>query len=252
MLFAVCCLSDSAFASAKTYDGIWFLGFNLKKQVFQDLKVRQAVAHCINKKYISNVIMSEEAIPDSIIPPTMPGYDPELSPYKQNIAFAKLLMRRAKVGMDDPRIKKLSLLHTDGIKTIEIVNKIKKDLKKIGMEVILVQVSYLDQDKWVQELKSGKHDLFVMGYKAGIEQLFTTTEAYSTSVDSYSLLQPIFGSKGSANFLGFTNAKVDLELDKVKQISPVLKKEREQKFKAINRMLYKQLPIIVIFYIEKL
>jgi ABC-type transport system substrate-binding protein len=253
--FVICylpCLpAGRSFAATAAYDGIWFLGFNLDSPAFLDLQVRQAVAHTIAKTYISNVIMSEEVTPDSIIPPGMSGFDPALVPYKQNITYAKLLMHRAGFEMTDRRLKIMSLLHTDGIKTIEIVNKIKKDLKKIGMDINLVQVSYQDQDKWIKELKSKKHDFFVMGYKADINELFTS-EADRADSNSYNLLNPLFRTKGDANFTGFSDPEFDRLLDQINQIDPVMQKMRQGKLKQANRLIYKQLPVIVIFYIEKI
>ena len=246
-LFVIC---HSSIAYAKAYDGIWFLGFNFKHELFKDVRVRQAIAHTINRKFIATRIMSEEVIPISIIPPGMLGYEPDLKPYKNNPKFAKLLMKRAGYPIKDKRLKKLTLLHTDGLKTIAIVKRIKKDLEKIGMKIKLVQVSYTEHDKWVKELKSGKHDFFVMGYKAGIEQLFVEADTISL-VDSYSLVQPLFATNGEANFSHFRSLALDEELAKISGLDLALKSERHARLKKVNRLLYKALPVIACFYIEK-
>lgn len=240
-----------SFAQAKEYDGIWFLGFNLRRPIFQDLRVRQAVNHSIDKNYIVTDIMTEEVTPASFIPPGMLGYNPNLKVYKYNPKFAKLLMRRAKYPIMDKRLKNLTLLHTDGIKTVAIANKIKQDLKQIGMKIKLVQVSYKQEEKWIKELSSGRYDFFLMGYKAGIEELFTK-EATAVEVDSYNLIEPLFRTDGEANFTGYSNSEVDELLEQVAGLNLALKKERHAKLLKINRLLYKDLPAVVLFYIEKL
>ncbi len=237
-------------AIAKEYDGIWFMGFNLKHELFKDVKVRQAVNSSISKGYIVSDIVSEEAIPVSIIPPGMLGYDPDLEPTHYDIKYAKLLMRKAGYPVNDKRLKNLSLLHTDGIKTVEIAKKIQNDLRNIGMKVTLVEVSYKDEDKWIEELISDKHDFFLIGYKAGIEQLFT--EEATAQIDSYSLVEPLFKTDGTANFTDYSNAEVDKLLDQLIGINMALKSERHVKLKKINQLLYRDLPVVVLFYIEKL
>ena len=126
------------------------------------------------------------------------------------------------------------------------------DLRNIGMKVSLVEIDYMDQAKWVEELASGQHDFYLMGYKAGIEEFLSTAEAEDSQVDSYNLVEPLFATKGEANFTGYSNAQVDRLLAQVSNINPALKEERHKKLKQINEELYKDLPVIVLFYIEKI
>lgn len=236
---------------AKEYDGIWFLGFNLKQEVLKDARVRQAVNHAIEKNHIITGIMSNEAVPAGFVPPGMLGYDPDLQPYTYNVKQAKLLMQEAGYPVNDQRLKNPTLLHTDGIKTIAIAKYLQEELKNIGMKIERVEINYLEQEKWTKELQSKKHHFFLMGYKAGIELLFSE-EAAPIEVDSYSLIEPLFGTKGEANFTGYSNTKVDVLLEKTSGLDPALKAERHAKLKQINQLLYRDLPSVVLFYIEKL
>jgi peptide/nickel transport system substrate-binding protein len=252
--FVVCSLSlgFSSKAFAKDFDGVWFLGFNLQKPPFNDLKVRQAVSSCLDLNSISSRLMSEES-GASVIPPGMTGNDPALAPYKNNIDYARLLMKRAKYSPNDRRLRKLTLLHTDGVKTIAIARQVQNDLKALGMRVELAQVSYRDETKWDRELRSGKHQLFLMGYKAEAAQIFSAeATAGDSGPESATLLEPLFKTGGPANFTGYSNPSVDMMLDQLSVINPALSKERELKLKEINKDLYKDLPVVVLFYIEKL
>jgi ABC-type transport system substrate-binding protein len=196
--------------------------------------------------------MSEES-GASIIPPGMIGNDPTLAPYKRNLDYARLLMKRAKFSAGDKRLKNLTLLHTDGLKTIAIAKRIQSDLKFLGMRIERVEVSYSDAAKWEKELRSGKHQLFLMGYKADAARLFSEeATAGDQRPESVSLLEPLFKTGGSANFTGYSNPSVDMMFDQLSVINPVLSRERELKLKEINKALYKDLPAVVLFYIEKL
>ena len=154
-------------AQAKEYDGVWFLGLNLDKEIFKKVEVRRAFSHAIDRLTIIQTIVSEEVVPKGVIPPGMAGYDASLEGYAYDVGLAKQLMKQAGVGMNDPRLKNMVLLHTDGVKTVAIAEQISRDLQKIGAKVILKQVSYSDQSRWYFELKSEKYDLFLMGYKGG-------------------------------------------------------------------------------------
>jgi ABC-type transport system substrate-binding protein len=244
-------IGNCSFAAAKEYDGIWFAGMNLKSDTFKNLEVRQAVNLALDKESIATKIVSAESVPLSVIPPGMLGYDPDLDSPLRELKEAKALMRKAGYPMDDQRLKSLKLLHTDGVKTVAIAKQIQDDLKNIGMKVELVEISFLDEEKWAAELASGQYDFFLMGYKAGIEQLFATEEA-EVLVDSYSLVEPLFKTEGEANFTGYTNPEVDKLLKQLTGLDMALKSERHKKLKEINQILYKELPVVVLFYIEKL
>ncbi|MDD4178882.1 MAG: ABC transporter substrate-binding protein [Candidatus Margulisbacteria bacterium] len=237
-LLVICHFS---FAQAKEYDGIWFLGFNVQRPPFDNLVVRQAVAHALTKD------TADESSVGSLIPPGMTGFDPALKPWKYNVKFAKSLLKKAGYNLTDSRLKSITLLHTDGIKTVEVAKKIQTDLKQLGLKIELVEIPYKDEEKWSRQLSARKNNLFLMGYKAGGDLAFTE-EASSIKADAYQLLDPLFRTGGDVNFTGYSNSAVDLLLDK----TAVFSVERESKLKEINRIVYKELPVLVLFYIEKL
>jgi hypothetical protein len=71
-------------------------------------------------------------------------------------------------------------------------------------------------------------------------------------VNTYDLLNPLFYSKGNANFCFYQNAKVDNLLDQIAIMDVSLHAERTEKFQKINSILCEELPVIPLFYIEKL
>lgn len=148
----------------------------MNKDVFGDkngLLVRQAFNMAIDRPWIVKNIVSDSVVPSGVIPPGMSGYDPDLKGYEFNLAQAKQLMRLAGYSTSDKRIKGLTLLHTDGEKTVEIAKWIKRYLINLGVDLTLIQVKYSDTDAWTKELKSGKYHMFLMGYKATLfDQVF--------------------------------------------------------------------------------
>jgi len=231
-------LAIFSIAYAKEYDGLFFMGFNLHKDVFNDKNVRYAVNYAIDRKYIANDIMSEEVVPNGIIPPGMEGYSPTLEGFSFDPKKAKKLLKKP-LGIE------LALLHTDGLKTVQIAEKIKSDLAAVGIKVKTKMVDYSDQDKWEAELKSGRHHLFLMGYKAGF--IDPTAEVSTTD-----LIEPLFGSDGSANFTYYENQRVDNLINQVIQTDKAIAGLRQTKLLEINKIILKDAPTINLFYISKL
>jgi len=167
LLLVIC---HCSFASAKEYDGVWFLGFNQNHTLFGDDNgklVRQAVAIAIDRDKIAKKIVGDDVVPVGVIPPGMEGYDPTLTPISHDYALAKKLMRSAGYPLNDKRLKQISFLVTDGEKTKLIVDEIKRDLINIGFNITVTTVKYSNKQEWENSLASDKYDMFVMGYKAG-------------------------------------------------------------------------------------
>jgi len=147
--------SRTEVTSTKQYDGVWFMGFNMRKDIFSGEsgeKVRKAFNLAIDRSFIVNKIIEDNVIPTGAIPPTMLGYDPDLAGYNFNLGAAKKFMLEAGYPVTDKRLKNLSMLHTDGEKTIEIAKWIKRYLIGLGVDLSLKQVSYSNEGKWEKEL----------------------------------------------------------------------------------------------------
>ncbi len=247
--FILCPLSlPSVAAPGKEYDGLWFMGFNLHKDIFGDKNgplVRKAFYFAIDRAYIAKKIMGDTTLPTGVIPKGMEGFEAEAKGYPYNVKEAKRLMQKAGYSLKDARLKNLSLLHTDGQKTIEIAKFIQRALAGIGIKLDLIQVKYEAQDKWLMELESGRYHLFLMGKKE-----FALKEG--TRPDTASLLRSLFHSQGDANFTFYHNARVDSLLDELEVLGQNLTGLRQEKLKEINRIIMSDPPVVNLFYITRL
>ena len=212
LVLMVIFLSLCSAAFALNYDGLWFMGFNLNKDVFGDSNgklVRQAVNYAIDRKHICAGIMGDNNIPTTVLPPGMDGRDESVKGYSYNPVKAKELLKKAGYSMKDKRLKGLVLLHTDGDKTVAIANSIKHYLAAVGISVKLKQMPYEDQDGWDNTLSGGRNHLFLMGYKAQDPFDSATGEAR----DSQGFLTDLFSSSGNANFFFLRDKKLDGLID---------------------------------------
>ncbi len=80
----------------------FYLGLNVTMPPFDDLKVRQAFALLIDRAKLAKVSLNGTGDAAwGILPPGMPGYDPQLPPVQADIAKAKALIAESRYGAVD-------------------------------------------------------------------------------------------------------------------------------------------------------
>lgn len=238
-------------AAADTYDGLWFLGFNMNKEVFSGNKsklVRQAFNHAINRSYICKDVIGDNNVPSGVIPMGMPGHLDNRSGYSFSTSRAKKLLRSAGLKEGDKRLKNLMLIHTDGQKTAKIARIIKKELTDSGIQVTLKEIAYEEDDSWERELTKGSADLFLMGYKVP-PQPFEKNDPVSRSEK---FLYELFHSKGEANMFFLHNKDLDALIETT---GTVPSKEAGLKTRLLQKadgLLFEDPVTVNLFYIEEL
>jgi ABC-type oligopeptide transport system substrate-binding subunit len=210
------------------YDGIWFMGFNLKRDIFHadsGRKLRIYLAQNIDRPVIcKEVFFTEE-------PAT--GYVYPLLDYLPQDELSKLLAEKIEQGP----IRPLILLHSDGLKTCRVAELIAGQLASKNIQVILRKVDNSKYDNWEDALKKNDYDLFLMGFKA----------EYPQEVDTF--LRALYGSGGYANFMNYSNPVIDKQLAEWAKTTPTT---RPTILKMLNKNISLDLPLLPIFYIEKM
>lgn len=236
---------------AKDYDGLWFMGFNMRKPVFngnKGLALRKAVNYAINREYICKEIIGDENVPTGVIPKDCEGYDPSLKGFPFDPVEAKRLLAKAGFKKNDKRIKNMVLIHTDGDKTIRIADAIRSDLSNIGISLKFKQIPYGVEGRWEKELEKGKEELFLMGYKA----LPIYDEASNEAVDSARYISDLFSSDGDANMNFLKDKKIDSLLDRIGSLDAAEKEKRLDLLKKAGLYLQDNPVTVNLFYIEEL
>ncbi|AHJ64495.1 ABC transporter substrate-binding protein [Granulibacter bethesdensis] len=110
-----------------------YLAMNVTKPPFDTLRVRQAVAHAIDKSRIVRLINGRGAPTDQIFPRGLPGYDPSFSGPVYDPARARSLLREA--GWKDGFQTDLMTAATDP--NPRIAQALQQDLEAIGIRASL-------------------------------------------------------------------------------------------------------------------
>ena len=146
---------------------IGYLAMNLDKKPFDNLKIRLAVNHAINKEAIITQLYQGMGIPaKNPIPPTMWSYDDTIEPYPYDSAKAKQLLEEA--GYPDGFETTLWALPVprpyipDGQ---SLAVAIQSDLRKIGIEAKIIT---FDWGTYLEKTKNGEHDMAMLGWSADL------------------------------------------------------------------------------------
>ncbi|WP_059049610.1 ABC transporter substrate-binding protein [Paenibacillus senegalimassiliensis] len=147
-------------------NNVGYVGFNLKKEPFNDVKVRQALSHAVNKQAIIDAFFAGQAEPaKNPMPPSLWGYNDSITDYEYDLEKAKSLLADAGYADGLPGEYTFYAMPVprpympDGKKVAEVIQA---DFEKIGVKVNIESpewATYLD------DAQAGeKDDLFMLGW----------------------------------------------------------------------------------------
>jgi peptide/nickel transport system substrate-binding protein len=208
-------------------------GFNRKEKLedgrdnpFNDLKLRQAVAHAIDLELIHKRVMrgaSRNA--GTLVAPQIPGYQAELDvPFEYNADLAKSLIKEA--GAEGLKFN-LSCSYESWVNEEELCSAAVSMLTRVGLQPALDIGPRAVQSP---KMSSGKSDMFIFGW------------ANEPMLDSYSILvQAVHSRDGTAGVFNWGDwkypewdalvQKASVELDRDTRLgyqTEVLKQAREE------------------------
>jgi len=142
-----------------------YLGFNTAKPPFDNLKVRQAVAHAINKQAILEAVYFGRAeIAKTVLPPSSWAYDTELEDYKFDPTYAKQLLTEA--GYPDGLtidVWAMPVQRAYNPDALTMAKLIQSDLQQIGITVNIVSYEWVT---FLRKLSKGEHQSVLLGWSA--------------------------------------------------------------------------------------
>ncbi|MBE3562697.1 MAG: ABC transporter substrate-binding protein [Hydrogenibacillus schlegelii] len=143
-------------------NNVGYLGFNTKKAPFDDPRVRQAVAHAIDKPALIAAFYSDQAEPaKNPMPPTIAGYNDSIEDYPFDLEKAKSLIQASGYDGREVLFYAMPVYRPYMPNGPKIAEAIQANLSAIGLKSKIVSPEWA---VYLDETKQGKADLFLLGW----------------------------------------------------------------------------------------
>jgi len=220
-----------------------FIGFNIKNKKLDDVRVREAFAHCINKKQINETInFNKNTLVETFVHPQQKHYV-DLPAFEYNLDKARQLLDEAGWkdsdgdGIRDKVIKgekvKLSLEYkvntNESRKNTGLL--IKEDLKKVGIDLTIVT------REWAVYLQDLDKKEFEITYGS-----FTMSPTMSDPKQQWHTSSAV---EGGSNNTQWGNAQSDKLIDDLR--AELDENKRVEMYKQLQTMIHKDIPCVFMF-----
>lgn len=195
-----------------------YLGLNMQDPILRNLKVRQALAHAIDRKAIIDKVMVQNTrVAGAILPPEHYAGNADLAPYEYNPELSKKLLQEAGVTLPLTLTYKTS---TDAFR-VRLATIMQAQMRPAGIHL---QIKSLDWGTFFADIKAGNFQLYGLTW-VGIK----TPEIYTKA----------FGSQYFPPN-GFNRGRFsDAELDQLLEY---------EDWRAATARIHAQLPYIPLWY----
>ena len=182
---------------------IFYVGFNATVAPFDDVKVRQAFNHAVDKdKIIEVVLRNLYQRADGILPPEMPGYNPNVKGLKYDPTRAKELIAQSKysdASKFPPIVMSIPGTFAATSTLTEAISQMWE--QNLGVKVQLQQVEWAT---YLEDLKQHKY------------QLYSDIGWIADYPDPQNFLDLLFHSGSLENNSLYSNAQVDKVLEQAR------------------------------------
>ena len=207
-----------------------FLGFQTSKPPLDDVRVRQAIAHCLDHESFADLEDAETLPATGILPPGIPGYLPSSRILPFDLASAAELLASAGYGPENPTCP--LTLYTSGTgRSYEFFKGPFCDsLREIGIPIQVEVVGWVELD---QRLRSGTAPLFLVGWVADVP-------------DADGFLYALFHSTASNNLFDFCGPDVDRGLEDARHMTQG--EDRIERYREIESQVLEAAPMVPLYH----
>jgi peptide/nickel transport system substrate-binding protein len=139
--------------------GTEYVGFNVQKAPFNDVRVRKAIAHAVEMDaIIDGVFNNIGKKANTLLGSKVFGYHDGLKAYEYNLNEAKRLLTEAGY----PNGFKTSLITMDSKERINLAEVLQSQLKGIGIKV---NIQVLEYGTFVEQANAGNSEMFIISWR---------------------------------------------------------------------------------------
>ncbi|WP_419173315.1 ABC transporter substrate-binding protein [Halobacteriovorax sp.] len=212
-----------------------YLAMNTEKKPFDNIHVRRAINYALNRdSYIDPIYLGFANVAKNPMPPTIWGYNDNITPYEYNIQKAKEELKKA--GLPNGFETTIWTLpvsrpyNPNGKKMGELMQE---DLAKIGIKVELVTY---DWPTYLKKAHAGEHSMIQMGW---------TGDNGDPDNFLYMLLS-CEGAKAGSNYANWCNKDYDRQVIMAKRLNDP--KKRANYYLEAQEVFKKEVPWITLFH----
>lgn len=214
----------------------WYLGFNLSRAPFQDAAVREALTRMVDVDALLAPVGTGDVLTGPFVK-SSPFYNHDVERWSHDPRRAGELLGQAGYQRSGDRWTKggrpLALritAHKSLESSQEVVINLQSQLQSQGVDV---QVDFLDEALWkAQVWKDRDFDVVLSQW----------------SFDRNEDVREQFHSRGTRNFTGYQNPKVDELLDRAR--STIDPQEKKQALRDIHRIVRDDMPMIFLWTLD--
>ncbi len=137
-----------------------YLGMNCQMPPFDDLRVRRAFNYAINKRKLVAVLNGRGVVARGVLPPNLPGYNPDLAGYDYDPGKARRLLEEAHF----PFAARPTLWLRADQQSAMLAESIQQDLELVGVNVELKPVAWGPLLEAIRQPKNV--ELFMLAWEA--------------------------------------------------------------------------------------
>lgn len=135
---------------------VWFLSLNTRDPVFQDIRVRRAIAMAIDKEKIVSDLKNTVRPAQGLQPPGNTSYDPDYKGLSYDPQQAKELLAEAGYPAGFDTVLQTSVSGSGQILPVQIAKDIQYDLHKLGINVKIETYEWITYiGMWVNGMQPG-------------------------------------------------------------------------------------------------
>lgn len=218
--------------------GYGYVATNQKNEIFQDVKVRQALLHAIDRKSLNQAVYGQYAITLNIPqPPVSWLYDDEgMETYDYDLEKAAELLKEAGWEKDGDKLmkdgKQMKIVFSAMSGNVVTDTMIPLMIDAYGQLGIDFQAEYVDWPTLQSKSQNGTFDMLFMAWGLTADPDLTGTFASAEA-------------GGTQNRTGYANPELDKML--AEALASTSQDEQKEKYKEIYKLINEELPLYPIY-----
>jgi len=189
----------------------YYLGIMMTHPAGENVHLRRALNYAVDRAFICEKVLGGAHAPArGILPPGMPGHNPDLAGYSSDPERARRELEKAGYGLDNPPLE-MTLFCRSGTRTQQVAEAVQSDLKRAG---IPATIRTLDFAALLEATGKEEPDLFYLAWVADFPDADNFLQLFNSSR---------LGHAG--NRVHYVNAEVDALLDRSRRETDLVRRE---------------------------